>query len=133
MNKKLTVSAKDEKVLFPVAVHGLKTPVLKLSNVCKEITSTDLNDKTIASLQPNVSPGRYNLKLQANESNFEKCSAQQYFKNHIAIPFNLLHFWPSVPSFLFAVLLKRSFTVLSGYFYISPNFMAIWPLVTQLL
>ena len=35
-------------------------------NVCKEITSMDINDKTIASLQPNVSPGRYNLKLQAN-------------------------------------------------------------------
>ncbi len=28
----------------------------------------DLNDKTIALLQPNVSPGRYNLKLQANET-----------------------------------------------------------------
>ena len=35
-------------------------------NVCKEITSMDINDKTIDSLQPNVSPGRYNLKLQAN-------------------------------------------------------------------
>ena len=33
MNKKLTVSAKDEKVLFPVAVRGLKTPVLELSNL----------------------------------------------------------------------------------------------------
>ena len=32
MNKKLTVSAKDEKVLFPVTVRGLKMPVLKLSN-----------------------------------------------------------------------------------------------------
>ena len=32
MDKKLTVSAKDEKVLFPVAVRGLKTPVLKLFN-----------------------------------------------------------------------------------------------------
>ena len=31
MDKKLTVSAKDDKVLFPVAVRGLKTPVLKLS------------------------------------------------------------------------------------------------------
>ena len=41
----------------------------------------DLNDKTIASLQPNVSPGRYNLKLPANEINFENCSTQQYFKN----------------------------------------------------
>ena len=50
-------------------------------NVWKEITSIDLNVKTIASLQPNVSPGRYNLKLQVNEINFENSSAQQYFKN----------------------------------------------------
>ena len=50
-------------------------------NVCTEITSMDLNDKTTASLQPNVSPGRYNLKIQANKINFENCSAQQYFKN----------------------------------------------------
>ena len=56
-------------------------------NVCKEITSMDLNDKTEASLQPNVSPGRYNLKLQVNEINFENCSAQQYFKNPHRNPF----------------------------------------------
>ena len=55
--------------------------------VCKEITSMDLNDKTISSLQPNVSPGNYNLKLQANEINFENCSAQQYFKNSHCNPF----------------------------------------------
>ncbi len=72
----------------------------------------DLNDKTIASLQPDVSSGRYNLKLQANKINFENCSAQQHFKTHIAIRFNPRHFWPSVPSYLvFAVLLKCSFTV----------------------
>jgi hypothetical protein len=29
-------------------------------NVGEEITSMDLNDKTIASLQTNMSPGRYN-------------------------------------------------------------------------
>ncbi len=33
----------------------------------------DLNDKTIASLQLNVSFGFYNLKLQALESNFDNC------------------------------------------------------------
>ena len=42
-------------------------------NVCKEITSMNVNDKTIVSLQTNMSPGRYNLKLQANEINFENC------------------------------------------------------------
>ncbi len=56
-------------------------------NVCKEITSKELNDKTIASLQPNLSPGRYNLKLQANKINFENCSAKQYFKNPYRNPF----------------------------------------------
>ena len=39
--------------------------------VCKEIASVHINSKTIASLQPNVSPGRYDLKLQANEIDFE--------------------------------------------------------------
>ncbi len=46
-------------------------------NVCKEITSMDRHDKTKASLQPNLSPG----KLQANEINFENCSTQRYLKN----------------------------------------------------
>ena len=60
--------------------HGFFFQILAMKiNVCKEITSMDLNDKTIASLQPNVFPGRYNLKLQANEINFENSSAQQYF------------------------------------------------------
>ncbi len=56
-------------------------------NVCKEINSMILNDKTIASLQPNVSPGRYNLKLQADKINFENCSAGSYFKNPYWNPF----------------------------------------------
>ena len=57
------------------------------STVCKEIISMDLNDKTIASFQPDVSPGHYNFKLQANEINFENFSAQQYFKNPYRNPF----------------------------------------------
>ncbi len=56
-------------------------------NVCKESAPMDPNDKTIASLQPNVTPERYNLKLQANENNFENCSAQQHFKNLYRNPF----------------------------------------------
>ena len=31
MNKNLAISSKDEKVPFPAAVRGSKTPVLKLS------------------------------------------------------------------------------------------------------
>ena len=73
-------------------------------NVCKEITSMDLNKKIIASFQPNMSFGRYNLKaIQANEINFANSSAQQYFKNpyrHLA-RFNLLQFWPSVQFLLY--------------------------------
>ncbi len=78
-------------------------------NVCKEINSLILNDKTIPFLQLNVSPGRHKLKLQADKINFENCSADHISKAHIAIRFNLRHFWPSVPSFAFGVLFKYSF------------------------
>ena len=44
-------------------------------NVCEESTAVDLNGKTIALLQRNMSPRSNNLKLQANEINFENCSA----------------------------------------------------------
>ena len=44
-------------------------------DVCKEITSMDLNDETIASLQPNVSHGGYNFSLETNKINFDNCSA----------------------------------------------------------
>ena len=38
MNKKLTINAKDEKVPFPAAVRGSKTPELKLSiKIMKEV------------------------------------------------------------------------------------------------
>ncbi len=69
----------------------------------------ELSGKTIASLQPKVSPGRYNVKIQANEIKFENCSAEpnNISKIHIAIRFNLRHFWPSVPSFAFTVLMLR--------------------------
>ncbi len=85
-------------------------------NVCKEINSLILNDNTIASLQLHVSPGRHKLKLQADKINFENCPPDHISKAHIAIRFNLRHFWPSVPSFAFDVLFKYSFTVLRCYF-----------------
>ena len=92
-------------------------------NVCKEIASTDLNDKTIASLQPNVSPGRYNLKLQANENHFENCSGSvTLFKNPYRNPFqssSLLAIRSTA-----AVLLKCSFIVLSSYFIVHR---ILWP------
>ena len=56
-------------------------------DVGKQITFMDVNDKTIASLQTNVSPGRYNLKIQADFINFENCSAQQYFQSPYRNPF----------------------------------------------
>jgi len=56
-------------------------------NVSKEINAVILNDKPTASLQPNVSPGHYNLKLQADKMNFENCSARPYFKKTNRNPF----------------------------------------------
>ena len=74
-------------------------------NVCKEIASVHVNGKTIAYLQPHVSPGRYDIKkLQANEIDFENCLAHSISKTQIAKRFNLLHFWPCVPPFVFAIL-----------------------------
>ena len=59
--------------------HAARTKIAaKFPNTCKgweESTAVDLNGKTIALLQPNMSPGSSNLKLQANEINFENCSA----------------------------------------------------------
>ncbi len=46
-----------------------------------------LNDTAIASLQPNVYLGGYNLEFQAKGTNVENCSAQQYFKNPYRNPF----------------------------------------------
>ncbi len=84
-------------------------------NVCKEINSMILNDKTIASLQPNVSPAPYNFGLQADRLTL-KTVPPHISKTHIAIHLNLRHFWPSIPSFAFGVLFKYSFTELKCYF-----------------
>ncbi len=58
----------------------------------KKLIVMDLKDKAISSLQPNVSPRRHNLKFQGNETNFENCLAQYYFKTHISIRFNIRTF-----------------------------------------
>ena len=94
-------------------------------NVWKEITSMDLNDETIASLQPNVSHGGYNFSLETSRLTLTTVQPNSISKTYIAIRFSLLHFWPSVPSFEITVLLKCSFTVLCGCFYISLNLVAI--------
>ena len=46
-------------------------------------------------------------------------------KNHISIRFNLLHVFPSVLSFVFAESFIPPFNVLSGYFYVSLNLVAV--------
>ena len=85
-------------------------------DVCKVIISIDLNDKTIASYQPNVSPRRFHLKLQSNEMNFETVQPSIISKTHIAIRsfifFNFVH--PYLLLYFSAVLLKCSVNVLSG-------------------
>ncbi len=90
-------------------------------DVCNEITSMSLIDKTIALLQPCMClPGVIIIViLQPFEINFENCLAQQYFKN----PYRNLFQSSSVLAIF--VLLKCPFTVLRGYFYISPNLMVI--------
>ena len=53
-------------------------------------------------------------------------------KPAIFIRFNLLPVRPSVPTFVFAVLLIPSFNILSDYFYVSPNLVAV-PIVRILI
>ena len=53
-------------------------------------------------------------------------------KPAIFIRFNLLPVCPSVPTFAFAVLLIPSFNILSDYFYVSPNLVAV-PIVRILI
>ena len=50
----------------------------------------------------------------------------------ILIRFNLLPVCLSVPTFVFAVLLIPSFNILSDYFYVSPNLVAV-PIVRTLI
>ena len=89
------------------------------------------------------------FKLLFNEA--EEC-IQHYFKRHkqqkltlkktvrprsfqkpeILIRFNLLPVCSSVPTFVFAVLLIPSFNILSDYFYVSPNLVAV-PIVRILI
>ena len=85
-------------------------------NGSEKINSMDLNNKIIASLQTNISPGRYNLKLQTRLT-LKTVPPNSFSKIHIR--FNLLQFC-TVPPFVyvFAVLLKCSFTVLSCCFHI---------------
>ena len=55
-------------------------------------------------------------------------SAKKFSKTTIAIRFDLLQVSPSVPPFEFATLLRKfipSFNVLSGYFYVSLNFVTV--------
>ena len=53
-------------------------------------------------------------------------------KPAILIRFNLLQVCPSVPTFVIAVLLIPSFNILSDYFYVSPNLVAV-PIVRILI
>ncbi len=94
-------------------------------NVCKEITSMDLNDKTIVSLQPNVSPWRCILKLQANEIEFKNCSVKQYFKNAYRNPFQSSSLLAIRTLCCICRVIEMFPHCLSGYFYILPISMAI--------
>ena len=87
-------------------------------NVSKEITSMNLNDykqKCIPDLIiKSYKRTRLTLKTVQPDSRISQ-SALIFF-----------NFYPSISSFVFAMLLKCCFTILSGYFYTSLNLMAIF-------
>ena len=65
---------------------------------------------------------RYNLNGETTELNFEKLLGSTVSaKTPISICFNLLQFYISVPSLVFAVLFELSFNALSAYFQVSLN------------
>ena len=80
-----------------------------------------------------MSTKHYIKRYTNNKSlNFEKLCGKQVFKNTTEIRFNLLQVCPSVPPFVFAILLIPSFHVLSSSFYVSlslPNIKFIESLI----
>ena len=62
MNKKLAISAKDEKVPFPAAVRGSKTPVLKLSIVIQRGTDVSFVYGTFRLYQLQLCLLKYNCR-----------------------------------------------------------------------
>ncbi len=82
MKRRLRDCVKAELSLFYLVLPNTR---YETSFLQRNYFYGSINDKAIAS--PNVSPGRYNLKLQVNKMNFENCSAQQYFKNPYRNPF----------------------------------------------
>ena len=85
-----------------------------------------------------VSQALYQTYKQQKQT-LKNCRANKFSKITIAICFNLLQVCPSVPSFVFPVLFTPSSEVLSDYFYVLVNLVAVpidWILinfVTQLL
>lgn len=62
-------------------------------HVVEEITSMDLKDEIIDSLQTEMSLGRYNLKLKTNQTRLTLKTAESngfFSKTHIEIRFDLL-------------------------------------------
>ena len=65
--------------------------------------------------------------------NFEKLLHEKAFNNYKCNPFNFLQVCPSVPPFVFAVLIKPSFEALWSYFSVSLSLVAVppvWSLIT---
>ena len=78
--------------------------------------------------------------LQQQKGTLKKPVRLTSFQNPIiSICFNIFQVCPSVPNFVFALLLTSSFNVLSDYFYVSLSLVAVHTvrtlkkLVTQLL
>ena len=92
-------------------------------NVKEEITWKRQNNSFVSNkyiLPQHVS----NVTNNKNEL-WKTARLRTFQKPTISIHFNLLQVCPSVPRFLFAVLLISSFNILSDYFYVSPNSVAV--------
>lgn len=72
-----------------------------------------------------MSPKRYIKRYKQQNELWETVRLTSCQKPTITIHCNLLHVYPSVPSFVFTVLLIPSFNVLSSYFYGSLNLLAV--------
>ena len=94
-------------------------------NVNEELLTA--NDKITASCRTDILRSQaLNQSVTNNKNKLLKTVRLKSFHNHtISIRRNLFQVSPSVLTFIFAVLLIPSFNVLSGYFYVLLNLMAV--------
>ena len=107
-------------LILPVTIH----------HALWNLTKTELlsvNDKITASCPTDILRSQaLNQSVTNNKNKLWKTVRLKRFQNPtISIRRNLFQISPSVLTFIFAVLLIPSFNVLSGYFYVLLNLMAV--------